>query len=180
MLPPAVVGIIVGRDVVLVTGAFVVRARSLGWRWPGAAEFFRVAPGGGGGTPEAKPGGESAAGGAVGGAAGLPARGAATAEAAADGGGGAGAGGAAPAPLVKPLLISKVNTGFQLGLVGACITHSWLGWPSDALVWWGSVTTAGTTLASCVAYLAAYRQGRVLAAPLPGGDGGGGAPGPPR
>ncbi len=42
-LPWPLVGLIIGRDVVLLCGAFVHRFRMVGWRWPGAAEFFRVA-----------------------------------------------------------------------------------------------------------------------------------------
>lgn len=121
VLPGPVVGIIVGRDVLLVTGAFAARAKSLGWRWPGVAEFFRV------GSP------------------------------------------APAAPLVQPLYISKVNTVFQLGLVGTCILHSWLGWPGEGAVWAASALTAGTTAASCAAYFQAYRQGRVLTPAVPGG-----------
>ena len=186
MLPPAVVGIIVGRDVLLVAGAFVARAKSLGWRWPGLGEFFRVGP-----PPAAAAGAAAPSGPAAGGAAGHaePAAGGAAGQhlQAAAAGGAAGqhlqaaaAGGAAAqqphaaaagsggapahaAPLVKPLFISKVNTCFQLGLVGACIGHSWLGVPGEAWIWAGSYLTAGTTLASSVAYLTAYLDGKVLA-----------------
>ena len=35
--------LIIGRDVVLLSGAFVHRFKTVGWRWPGAAEFFRLA-----------------------------------------------------------------------------------------------------------------------------------------
>ena len=173
MLPPAVVGIIVGRDVLLVAGAFVARAKSLGWRWPGLGEFFRVGP-----PPAAAAGAAAPSGPAAGGAAGHaePAAGGAAGQhlqAAAAGGAAAqqphaaaaGSGGAPAhaAPLVKPLFISKVNTCFQLGLVGACIGHSWLGVPGEAWIWAGSYLTAGTTLASSVAYLTAYLDGKVLA-----------------
>jgi phosphatidylglycerophosphate synthase len=58
--------------------------------------------------------------------------------------------------------MSKVNTVFQLGLIGTCMLHSWLGWPGEAAVWVGSALTAGTTLWTTLAYLQAYRQGRVL------------------
>lgn len=141
VLPGPVVGIIVGRDVLLVTGAFAARARSLGWRWPGTAEFFRL--------------GSAAAGSGPGG---LPAAGGDAGSSGGDGGGPAPA-----APLVQPLYISKVNTVFQLGLVGTCILHSWLGWPGEGAVWAASALTAGTTVWSCAAYFQAYRQGRVLA-----------------
>ena len=41
-LPLPLVALILGRDVLLIVGSFAVRARALGWRWPGAAEFFRL------------------------------------------------------------------------------------------------------------------------------------------
>lgn len=175
VMPPAVVGIIVGRDVILVAGAFVARAKSLGWRWPGLSEFFRVGP-----PPAAGTGGEGSiaavdAAAAADGAAGPgPRQEQQQSGAVAGVPGGSGHAAAAPssgahahaAPLVKPLYISKVNTCFQLGLVGACIGHAWLGVPSEAWIWGGSVLTAGTTVASCLAYFKAYRDGKVLA---PGG-----------
>jgi len=34
--------LVIGRDVFLVTGAFALRLRSLGWKWPGWEEFFRT------------------------------------------------------------------------------------------------------------------------------------------
>ncbi|PRW57647.1 cardiolipin mitochondrial [Chlorella sorokiniana] len=170
-MPPAVVGVIVGRDVILVAGAFVARAKSLGWRWPGLSEFFRVGP------PPAAAATADAAGaaGAAGAAAGsATAEQQTTADAAVAAPGGGGGRPAAPsgsthahaAPLVKPLYISKVNTCFQLGLVGACIGHAWLGVPSEEWIWGGSYLTAGTTVASCLAYFKAYLDGKVLA---PGG-----------
>jgi phosphatidylglycerophosphate synthase len=64
---------------------------------------------------------------------------------------------------VQPLFISKVNTVFQLGLVGTCMLHAWLGSPGEGVVWAGSVLTAGTTLWTTAAYLRAFRQGRLLA-----------------
>ena len=137
------VAIVVGRDVLLVVGAFAARAKSLGWRWPGFSEFFRVAPGGPG----------------------VPQPGAAAGQAAGQAAGAAGARSspAPAAPLVQPLFVSKVNTVFQLGMVGTCILQSWQGWPGEGAVLAGSALTAGTTLWSCWAYLQAYRQGRVLA-----------------
>ncbi len=148
VLPGPVVGIIVGRDALLVTGAFAARAKSLGWRWPGAAEFFRVGS-------AAAPSGLAAP---------MPAGGPGGGSDGAGSDGGAGGSSLAPAaPLVQPLYISKVNTVFQLGLVGTCILHSWLGWPGEGPVWAASALTAGTTVWSCAAYFQAYRQGRVLA-----------------
>ncbi len=48
-LPLPLVALILGRDVLLIAGSFAVRARALGWRWPGAKEFFRL-----GGTGQAQ------------------------------------------------------------------------------------------------------------------------------
>ncbi|KAL0048630.1 hypothetical protein WJX82_007318 [Trebouxia sp. C0006] len=50
-LPLWLVSVIIGRDVVLLSGAFVHRFKMVGWRWPGAAEFFRVASS----SPSAQP-----------------------------------------------------------------------------------------------------------------------------
>lgn len=44
-LPVPLVGVIVGRDVALVGGAFWARAVALHWRWPGVKEFFRIQQG---------------------------------------------------------------------------------------------------------------------------------------
>lgn len=162
MLPAPVVGVIVGRDVLLVSGGFVARAKSLGWRWPGWSEFFRLQPpsegaAAGDGNGPAAAGGEAPAG-----AAGQGGSGAGGSSATS--GGPAARGPAPAAPLVRPLLISKVNTCFQLGLVGACMLDAWLGWPGPAAVDAGAAATAATTVASTLAYLRAYRAGTVLVA----------------
>ncbi|KAL4433869.1 hypothetical protein ABPG75_000310 [Micractinium tetrahymenae] len=174
VLPGPVVGIIVGRDVLLVTGAFAARAKSLGWRWPGAAEFFRVGSSGAGGALGALPaaGDESSSSSSSGSSSGREAGG--EGHAGSSGGRGGGSGGSSPAPaapLVQPLYISKVNTVFQLGLVGTCILHSWLGWPGEGALWAASALTAGTTVWSCAAYFRAYRKGRVLAPATAGSRG---------
>ncbi|XP_024524848.1 cardiolipin synthase (CMP-forming), mitochondrial [Selaginella moellendorffii] len=44
LLSPPMVVLIVARDVVLVTGAFYLRARSLKWKWSGWREFVKGAP----------------------------------------------------------------------------------------------------------------------------------------
>lgn len=175
------VAIILGRDAFLVVGAFAARARALGWRWPGASEFFRVAP----------PPLPGSGGGGSGGTAGTAQQ--PVASSSGDGGG------VQAAPFVQPLYISKVgsasvvrpfccslvvqsrsatavhtapclahpqvNTAFQLGLVAACISKAWLGWPGEEAVWWAAAATAGTTVASTAAYVHAYLRGRVLAPP---------------
>lgn len=119
-LPLPLVGIIVGRDAVLVAGSFWARASSLGWRWPGVSEFFRI-------KASVKDQGRQGP------------------------------------DIVRPLLISKVNTGVQLGLIAVCITNQWLGWPGDNVMWVVGVVTAGTTIWSGAAYakLAISRHGKV-------------------
>ena len=64
-----------------------------------------------------------------------------------------------PAEFVQPLYISKLNTVFQLALIGGCITHSWYGWPSEQVLWGLGGVTALATLASFAAYVQVYRQG---------------------
>jgi cardiolipin synthase len=44
LLPPWLVLLAVGRDVALVAGAFVFRARAMNWRIPSLREFFRMVP----------------------------------------------------------------------------------------------------------------------------------------
>jgi len=140
-LPLPLVGVVLGRDVVLLGGAFAIRAQQVGWTWPGVREFFRITPTERFSVMEKRQGG------------------------------GAEAGAAAPvAPLVKPLLISKINTGFQLALVGACMTDAWLGWPGQQAVWRLGWSTAGTTVISCIAYGRAYLRNELL---VTGGTSGG-------
>lgn len=86
------VGLILGRDVLIIAGVFAARAQMLGWRWPGAGEFFRLSGGSGSGS--------SSSGGAAAG----------DEPPAAAAGKGAGAPDEAPAaPFVEPLYISKVR-----------------------------------------------------------------------
>ncbi len=130
-LSAPLVAVVLGRDVVLLGGAFAIRAHRLGWRWPGAREFFRIAP------VQSPP------------------------DDVESGGKSESSGPAPAAPLVKPLFISKVNTGFQMALVGVCMTDAWLGWPGHATVWGLGWVTAGTTLASCAAYGRAFFKGQL-------------------
>lgn len=44
LLPPWLVALSVGRDVALVGGAFLFRARALNWNIPSPREFFRMVP----------------------------------------------------------------------------------------------------------------------------------------
>jgi phosphatidylglycerophosphate synthase len=147
VLPAPVVALVVGRDVVLVSFVCAARVKSLGPSWPGWAEFFRVQPAAAPAAPASDQGHPSSA----------PGGGAAAAV----GGGGTPA---PAAPLVKPLYVSKVNTVFQLGLVGACMLKAWLGWPGEEVVWAASGLTAGTTVWSSWAYLRAYQQNKLLLA----------------
>lgn len=132
-MPSPVVAVILGRDAVLVAGAFGARAHALGWRWPGAAEFFRLQP------AEAAPAGQGAA--HSGGLGPVPA-----------------------APLVRPLFVSKVNTVLQLGLVAACMSRAWAGWPAEEALWAASAATAGTSVWSLGAYarLHGFAGGRAV------------------
>ena len=147
-LPPLLVGVVIARDVVLLGGAFAIRAQTLHWKWPGLQEFFRIAPiapptSTKTGTPDASATkiniteeiqtGEEV-------------------EVLV----------APVAPVVKPIFISKVNTGLQLALVAACMTEAGYGWPGNEVVWGLGVATGGTTVASLVAYGRAYLRGELL------------------
>ncbi|CAK9231230.1 unnamed protein product [Sphagnum troendelagicum] len=46
LLHPALVALVVARDVVLLSGSFIHRAFTLGWQWSGWAEFFKIGAGG--------------------------------------------------------------------------------------------------------------------------------------
>jgi cardiolipin synthase len=141
-LPAPLVALVLGRDAALVAGATALRARALGWRWPGAAEFFRIAPPGGEGG-----GGEDA---------GQREPGAARAAAPPS----------AAAP-VQPILSSKVNTGVQLALVGAALVDAWLGWPGRGAVWALGGAAAATTAWSAGAYAQMAARGELLEPPPP-------------
>jgi len=139
-LPPWLAGLILGRDALLVGGAFVHRYRALGWRARGWSEFFRIHPAAAGAGAPPGPGGADGAG---------PAPGAAAAS-------------APPAPFVRPLLVSKANTVLQLGLVAGCVTRAWYGWPPEDALWALGAATGVTTVASSVAYVRAYLNGTLL------------------
>ena len=66
-----------------------------------------------------------------------------------------------PAELVQPLLISKLNTVFQLALIAGCISHSWYSWPSENILWGLGGVTAFATIASFAAYVQVYRRGAI-------------------
>ena len=141
-LPAPLAVLIIGRDVLLVAGAFAQRFRDFHWRWPGWAEFFRTAP---------PMGGLSAASSS---SRGSNRHSAAKAE---------GRSQPKAAQFVEPLYVSKVNTVAQLGLVAGCISHSWYGWPVEGVLWGLGGSTAVLTVASGWAYLRAYRAGNLHA-----------------
>lgn len=118
-LPLYLFNLIVGRDVLLISGACIARGQTLGWRWPGVTTFFNIS---GEATAPDKP----------------------------------------AAPKVEPLYISKVNTVFQLTLISSCLTDAWIGWPGPEITL-GILgpTTAMTTIWSFVAYIYAYKTGRI-------------------
>lgn len=153
-LPAPLVAVILGRDVFLVAGAFVVRAQMLRWRWPGATEFFRIMPAA---APPAAAAPDMDQPDARGTAAlqgrtpSEPPVVAVTANA------------VPAAPVVQPLFISKVNTGLQLALVGSCMMDAWLGWPGEGVLWGLGAATGVTTVWTCGAYVRAYSRGQLLA-----------------
>lgn len=208
-LPWQLVTIIIGRDVVLLSGAFVHRFKMVGWQWPGAAEFFRV-------TASSKPAAQaqdpshsqtgtsmhhlvnnaadsnysnSRDGGpedktthqskgeasyasvedsisSISSLASLdhgqrkqPEE--ASRQDSAKNTTTGTTGNAPPAVFVEPLYISKVNTCFQLLLVGGCLTSSWYAWPPQEALFVLGVATGGTTLASCGAYVRAFLKGTI-------------------
>ncbi|DBA78311.1 TPA: hypothetical protein ACH3X2_008256 [Trebouxia sp. C0005] len=205
-LPLWLVSVIIGRDVVLLSGAFIHRFRTVGWRWPGAAEFFRLSSS----SPSAQPSPASDKTGrmqsdSVNTSEGSTAASSNNAEnhevagsskaydnskgsdsiddsissinsvgslqhdtsneqlkaKVPDAGRASASGKAPPAVFVQPLYISKVNTFFQLLLVGGCLTSSWYAWPPQEALAALGVATGGTTLASCGAYARAYLSGTI-------------------
>lgn len=130
--------LIIGRDVFLVVGAFVLRFRAVNWQWPGWKEFFR--------TTGPRQGKKKAT-----------LQQTAHVEVASDSTKSGQNTAAGAAPFVTPLYISKVNTVFQLSLVGASITSSWYEWPSDdALIALGSLTA----ILTCASGYEYYRTRR--------------------
>lgn len=145
-MPGWVAGVVVGRDVLLVAGSFVFRLRGFGWRWPGAAAFFRTVD-----TSAA------AAGAATGAANGV-----------ASGGGGGGEG----VSFMRPLLISKANTVLQLLLLGGYLLRGMDGGAGlqlllpggggEELIMGLELATAATTVASGLAYGTMAVQGKLF------------------
>lgn len=209
-LPLWLVALIIGRDVALLGGAVVHRFQKVGWRWPGASEFFRVSSSPSSLQSQMRPSEHSA----------TPstaqrvhstsqhANTSSTNTGRSDGHGdksqstddkadqsvdasiavishigssnsqqqhsqqeqessgqqqeaALGVQSVQPAAFVQPLYISKVNTCFQLLLVGGCLTSSWYAWPPQEVLFSFGVITGGTTLASTAAYARAYMQGKI-------------------
>lgn len=182
---PAPIGaLIIGRDVVLIFGSCLDRLRSVGWRWPGTAKFFSVSVGTAPSAPQGEdasgpPAPQSQAscsgscplsrrpldqqGSQAGTAvptvppsehsrwqtAGPPAGPAPHGTA-------PGLQAVPPAKLVQPLMISKVNTVFQMALIGGCVSNSLLAWPPEGSLWVLGGLTAATTCASGALYLRMY------------------------
>lgn len=184
-LPAPLVALIIGRDVVLLSGAFIHRFRAVGWRWPGFTEFFRVA------SPASVPSSPTDAAASEAAALRHPATSSvslhksstevqgtqATRHARMDGRtavaepvdslqtgqqepqnepASANKGSIPPAAFVQPLYISKVNTCFQLLLVSGCLSSSWYAWPTQETILVLGLVTGGTTLASCIAYVRVF------------------------
>ena len=189
-LPAPLVVLILGRDVVLLSGAFVHRFRAVGWRWPGLAEFFRLT------SPSLPPSSPTDAAAREAATLRQPATNSGSAHqsstsvqgnrdaghvsmdsntAAAEHVGSVQPGEKAfqtgqvpvdkgripPAVFVQPLYISKVNTCFQLLLIGGCLSSSWYTWPSQEAILALGVITGGTTFASCIAYIRTFLKGSI-------------------
>ena len=169
---------------VLLSGAFLHRFRSVGWRWPGLAEFLRVAPPSSSSSPTGAAATEAASKASdtahrssssekhtqdarhasvdeniaivesVGSLQQAPLK-TQKKQAPVD------KGSIPPAVFVQPLYISKVNTCFQLLLVGGCLSSSWYAWPPQEAILVLGFVTGSTTLASCVAYVRAFLKGSI-------------------
>ncbi|XP_042497384.1 CDP-diacylglycerol--glycerol-3-phosphate 3-phosphatidyltransferase 1, chloroplastic [Macadamia integrifolia] len=115
LLHPALVGLVVFRDVGLISGAVYKRASNLGWEWRSWSDFINLD-----GTHREK---------------------------------------------VEPLLVSKVNTVFQLALVAAALLQPEFGTEAtQSHIEYLSWLVASTTVASTVAYGVQHmRTGSVLA-----------------
>lgn len=171
MVPAWLAVLVVGRDSTQVVGMFVYRLRMFDGVWPGAAAFFDVdhavkplqqqqqqpSKGGGsdGGSDEAAP--------TAGGSSSAPFDQKQQQRQQA----GAGSSGDSMAgqhlPTIRPLLISKANTALVMVLVGGCMAQQWQGVPGVDVLQALEVATAGTTLASAVAYAWLHWKGQLLA-----------------
>jgi len=123
-LPAPLAALIIGRDAALVAGALAGRAAACGWAWPGGPEFFRLVPRVV--EDESKADGTTITSPSLRSIV-IP-----------------------PAPAVRPLPLSKLNTALQFGVAGAAIGTAWGGWPGGAVVeglaWAVGGATAGSGL----------------------------------
>ena len=197
-LPWWLVSLIIGRDVVLLSGAVVHRLRTVGWRWPGAVEFFRFTPPPhtaqactatdthihtASPVPQPSTRGSNVSSKGTTKTARQKPNISETAHAGMDdsipsvsfvasvdkskhdedkqisGDRMFHSSHAPPVVFMQPLYISKVNTCFQLLLVGGCLTSSWYSWPPQEALHALGLVTGATTLASCAAYIVAYLKG---------------------
>jgi cardiolipin synthase len=136
VLPLWLAGAVVARDAGLVAGAVAARAAAAGWAWPGGPEFFRLVEGEAdravgerrrqGGDEEARAGGGATPSSPP---SSLP-----------------------PAPAVRPLAVSKVNTALQFVTLAAALAGPALGWPDERVVEGLAAATLATTAASAGAY----------------------------
>ena len=189
-LPAPLVALIIGRDVVLLSGAFVHRFKAVGWRWPGLAEFFRLA------SPSLPPSSPADAAAVEHAILRQPATASGSAHHSSTNLQGTQDAGhlrmdsntavaqpvgpvqpgqqesqensvplqhdsIPPAVFMQPLYISKVNTCFQLLLIGGCLSSSWYTWPPQEVILVLGFVTGGTTLASCIAYVRAFLKGSI-------------------
>ncbi|XP_020577448.1 CDP-diacylglycerol--glycerol-3-phosphate 3-phosphatidyltransferase 1, chloroplastic [Phalaenopsis equestris] len=114
LINSGLVGLVILRDIALVSGAIFTRASNLGWQWKSWSDFVNLDD--------------------------------------------------AHREKVEPLLISKVNTVFQLLLVAAALLQPELGnEESKMYITYLSWLVASTTAASFTAYIKQYRLRRALA-----------------
>jgi len=70
--------------------------------------------------------------------------------------------GSSPAPRVRPIMISKLNTVLQLAVVGACVAQELSAWPGAAVIDGLAAATLATTVASGLQYVRLYHAGKLL------------------
>lgn len=146
MVPSWLAVLVVGRDSTQVVGMFWYRLRMFGGVWPGASAFFDV---------------DHAVGSTV-----------ISSSTTANAQGSSTAAGSTDSrrqqqllPVIRPLMISKANTALIMALVAGCMANQWQGLPDQDVLGALEMVTAGTTLASAVAYGHLHWQGKLLASP---------------
>ncbi|GIL80764.1 hypothetical protein Vretimale_9133 [Volvox reticuliferus] len=152
VMPTWLAIVVVGRDLLLVTGAFAFRLRGFGWRWPGREAFFRTADDmsasmsvsavntAAAAMSSSQPGA-------------IPAKGRVM---------GKGDSGETGVAFMQPLLISKANTVLQLVLLGGYLMRGMYGWPDGDPVFALEAATAATTTLSLAAYGTMAVQGKLF------------------